>query len=49
MTDKKMESILREFRLVNPILESDGGGEYPDTYRFNEDDIKELVGLLKAD
>ena len=42
-----LRETIENFTIVNPILISDGGGEFPDSYKMKESDIDELIDLLK--
>ncbi len=38
---------LKDFKIVNPKLENDGYGEFPDTYKLSELNLKEIEKLFK--
>lgn len=43
---EKVIEILKEFKLVNPVLVSDGHGQYPDVYKISESDLDEIEDEL---
>ena len=43
----KVINLMRELRIVNPNLISDGYGEFPDVYQLSESDLEKIAKLLK--
>ena len=43
ITKEELIQILKEWRIVNPELISDGRGEYADVYKLSPENIKSLI------
>lgn len=49
VTMNHLREVLEQVELYNPILESDGYGEFPDKYTLSKSNIDHILNLLRQE